>query len=49
MVRSIRLVGVQVAVEGKGGWFLRQITMIMTYFERNGCVQRNLYLNCVSL
>ena len=23
--------------------------MIMAYFERKGCVQRNLYLNCVSL
>ena len=24
------------------------INMIMAYFERKGCVQRNLYLNCVS-
>ena len=23
--------------------------MIMAYFERKGCVQRNLYVNCVSL
>jgi len=23
--------------------------MIMAYFERKGCVQRNLYSNCVSL
>ena len=23
--------------------------MIMAYFERKGCVQRKLYLNCVSL
>ena len=22
--------------------------MIMVYFERKGCVQQNLYLNCVS-
>ena len=25
-----------------------QINMIMAYFEREGCVQPNLYLNCVS-
>ena len=24
------------------------INMIMVYFERKGCVQRNRYLNCVS-
>ena len=44
-MRSICLLGVQVAVEGKG--WLRY--MIIAYFERKGCVQRNLYLNCVSL
>ena len=40
-MRSIYLLGVQVAVEGKGGMVLA-ITMIM------GCVQRNFDLNCVS-
>ena len=35
-------------LRGKGGWFLREITMIIAYFERKGCVQRNLDLNCVS-
>ena len=24
------------------------MNMIMAYFERKGCVQRNLYLNCLS-
>ena len=40
------LLGVQVAVEADR---VVAIYMIMAYFKRKGCVQRNLYLNCVSL
>ena len=41
-MRSICLLGVQVAVEGQG-------RMVLAYFECKGCVQRNLYQDCVSL
>ena len=47
-MRSICLLGVQVAVEGKGGCDIDKYDY-MAYFELKGCVQRNLYLNCVSL
>ena len=57
-MRSICLLGVQVAVEGKGWmvlaidnygyFFFFLITMVMVYFEHKGCLQRNLDLNCVS-
>ena len=49
-MRSICFLGVQVEVDG-GGWMVLAIDnyMIMAYFERKGCVQRTLYLNCVSL
>ena len=42
-MRSICLLHVQVAVEGKG-WMVVVIYhyMIMAYFEHKGCVQRNL-------
>ena len=33
-------------MRGKGGCDIDK--MIMVYFERKGCVQENLYLNCVS-
>ena len=51
-MRSICLSGVQVTVEGEGWmqeWMVLAIFTIMAYFERKGCVQRNLYVNCVSL
>ena len=41
-------VGVQVAVE-REGWMVRQIDKYFCIFERKGCVQRNLYVNCASL
>ena len=48
-MRSICLLGIQVAVEAETEVVVIEINMIMAYFERKGCVQRNLYLNCVSL
>ena len=50
-MRSICLLGVQVAVEGEGSMVLAimRLNMIMAYFERKGCLQRSLYLKCVSL
>ena len=44
-MRSICLLGVQVAVEGKR-WMVLAITMIII-LNVKGCVQRNLDLNCV--
>ena len=44
-MRSICLMGVQVAVE-REGWIIFPIDKYdMVYFERKGCVLRNLYLN----
>ena len=43
------LVGVQVAVEGEGWMVLAIDKYDYRIFERKDCVQRNLYLNCVSL
>ena len=45
-MRSICLLGIQVAVEGKGSMVLA-IDMIIAYFERKSCVQQNPDLNCV--
>ena len=47
-MRSLRLLGVQVAVEGKGWMVLAIDNYDYGSFERKGCVQRNLHLNCVS-
>ena len=49
-MRSICLLGAQVAVEGDG-WMVLAVDNydIMAYFELNDCVQRNLYSNCVLL
>ena len=47
-MRSICLLGVQVAVEGKGWMVLAIDNYDYGSFERKGCVQRNLHLNCVS-
>ena len=46
-MRSICLLGVQVAVEGKGWMVLAIDNYDYGGFERKGCVQRNLDLNCV--
>ena len=46
-MRSICLLGVRVAVDG-GRVVAIYINMIMVYFERKGCIQQNLYLNCTS-
>ena len=40
-------VGVQEAVEGEG-WMVRATDKYYYIFGRKGCVQRNLYVNCVS-
>ena len=42
-------VDVQVAVEGEGWMVGVKDKMIIAYLNARGCVQRNLYLNCVSL
>ena len=47
-MRSLRLLGVEVAVEGKGWMVLAIDNYDYGSFERKGCVQRNLHLNCVS-
>ena len=49
-MRSICLLGVQVAVE-REGWMVLAIGNYDYGIFRTwkGCVQRNLYLNCVSL
>ena len=47
-MRSICLLGVQVAVEGKGWMVLAIDNYDYGSFEPKGCVQRNLHLNCVS-
>ena len=47
-MRSLRLLGVQVAVEGKGWMVLAIDNYGYGSFERKGCVQRDLHLNCVS-
>ena len=47
-MRKLRLLGVQVAVEGKGWMVLAIDNYDYGSFERKGCVQRNLHLNCVS-
>ena len=42
-------VGVHVAVEGEG-WMVIAIDLFdLAYFKRKDCLQRNLYLDCVSL
>ena len=49
-MRSICLLGEQVVVQGKG-WMVLAIDNYdygILKFERKGCVQRNLDLNCVS-
>ena len=43
---SICLLGMQVAVEGKGWIVLTMDNYDYGIFECNGCVQRNLDLNC---
>ena len=48
-MRSICLLGIQVAVEAETEVVVIEINMIMAYFERKGCVLRNLNLNCLSL
>ena len=47
-MRSLRLLGVQVAVEGKGWMVLAIDNYDYGSFERKGSVQRDLHLNCVS-
>ena len=47
-MRSLRLLGVQVAVEGKGWMVLAIDNYDYGSFKSKGCVQRNLHLNCVS-
>ena len=47
-MRWICLLGLQVAVEGKGWMVLAIDNYDYGSFERKGCVQRNLHLNCVS-
>ena len=47
-MRTICLLCIQVAVEAETEVVVIEINMIMAYFERKGCVQRNLYLNCAS-
>ena len=48
-MRLICFLGVQVEVDGRGWMVLAIDNYDYAYFERKGCVQRNLYLNCVSL
>ena len=53
-MRSMCLLGVQVHVAAEGkGWMVfakdNYDYQIMAYFERKGCIQWNLYLNCVLL
>ena len=48
-MRSISLSGINVAVEAETEVVVIEINKIMEYFERKGYVQRNLYLNCLSL
>ena len=47
-MRSICLLGVQVAVERKGWMVLAIDNYDYGSFERKGSVQRDLHLNCVS-